>query len=261
VSELATLYVIPGSHACRTAMLMLEHKGLAYRRVELRTGSHPISIRLRGFSGHRAPIREVDGRTHAALAMLDRGGTVPALRFASERVQTNRRIARFLDREAPARPLLPLDPARRREVEDAEQWGDEVLQMAARRTMLATTARGLDAVRNRGNEGRLGPLLASGEWMRMFASRSAGLFFRARGASESELMGAVPSLLDRVDELIGAGVLNGGELNAADFMIAPSLALLSYRGDLAAEMEARPCGGFLDRLLPEPGAARRSERP
>ena len=25
------LYVIPGSHACRSAMLMLEHKGRPYR--------------------------------------------------------------------------------------------------------------------------------------------------------------------------------------------------------------------------------------
>jgi hypothetical protein len=34
-SAQATLYVIPGSHACRAGMLMLEHKGIAYRTVEL----------------------------------------------------------------------------------------------------------------------------------------------------------------------------------------------------------------------------------
>jgi glutathione S-transferase len=252
VSELPTLYVIPGSHACRTGMLMLEHKGIAYRRVELRTGLHPISVRVRGFAGHRTPIRKLDGRTPAGLALLDRGGTVPALRYGSERVQTNRAIARLLDREVPERPLLPLDPARRREVEEAERWGDEVLQMAARRTLLATAARGLDALRDRGNDGRLGPLLATGERQRMFASRSAALFFRARGGDERELVGAVASLLDRVDEWIGAGVLGGAEPNAADFMIAPSLALLSYRDDLAADMRVRPCGALLDRLLPEP---------
>lgn len=29
----ATLYAIPGSHAVRTGELMLEHKGIGYRRV------------------------------------------------------------------------------------------------------------------------------------------------------------------------------------------------------------------------------------
>src|ERR1700682_638331 len=45
----ATLYVIGASHACRTGMLMLEHKGIAYRRVDLLTGPHPLSVRIRGF--------------------------------------------------------------------------------------------------------------------------------------------------------------------------------------------------------------------
>ena len=43
------LYVIPGSHACRAAMLMLEHKQVPYRRVEVPTLLHPVAVRLRGF--------------------------------------------------------------------------------------------------------------------------------------------------------------------------------------------------------------------
>jgi glutathione S-transferase len=256
VSELPVLYVICGSHACRTGMLMLAHKDITYRTVVLRTGPHPLGVRMRGFAGHREPIRKVEGRTPASLAMLDRGGTVPALRYGSERIQTNRRIARFLDREVPERPLLPLDPSQRVAVEEAERWGDEQLQMTARRVLLATAAQGLDTIRNRGSDGRLGPLLAAGQRERLLASRMAGLFFRARGGSEEQLLPALPSLLDRVDEWIGAGVLNGPELNVADFMIAPCLALLDYRADLAAEMRGRPCGALLDRLLPEPASAR-----
>jgi hypothetical protein len=34
------LYVILGSHACRTGMLKLEHKGIDYERVELPAGLH-----------------------------------------------------------------------------------------------------------------------------------------------------------------------------------------------------------------------------
>ena len=43
------LYVIPGSHACRSAMLMLEHKQLPYRRVDIVTLLHPVVVRLHGF--------------------------------------------------------------------------------------------------------------------------------------------------------------------------------------------------------------------
>ena len=61
-------------------------------------------------------------------------------------------------------------------------------------------------------------------------------------------------MLDRVDGFIDAGVINGDALNAADFMIAPSLALFYYRPDLRPEVEARPVAAFVDRVLPEPAA-------
>jgi glutathione S-transferase len=248
-----TLYVIPGSHACRTGMLMLEHKGIAYRRVDLLTGLHPLSVRMRGFSGNRAPIRNVDGHAHASLAMLDRAGTVPALRFAGQRIQTNREIARFLDRVQPEPALFPADSERRRAVEEAERWGDEVLQMTARRLGLAAAAQDLDTLHRRGNDGRLGPLLAPGEPMRAFAARTAAFPFRANRGSERGLLSALPEMLDRIDAWVGAGVLDGEALNAADFVIAPSLALLTYRHDLRPQIEARPAGALVDRVLPEPG--------
>lgn len=248
-----TLYVILGSHACRTAMLMLEHKGIEYRRVDLRTGPHPFSVRMRGFPGHRTPIRSVNGRTHRSLAGMDRMGTVPALRFGDRRIQTNREIARFLERVQPQPPLFPADREHRRAVEEAEEWGDEELQMAARRIALAGALHGLDTFRDRGNSGRLGPLLAKNESVRIFATRTAArLIFRATEADERELLAALPAMLDRVDAWIGAGVLDGEALNAADLMIAPSLALLAYRHDLRPEIEARPAGALVDRVLPEP---------
>jgi glutathione S-transferase len=251
-TDAPTLYVIPGSHACRTGMLMLEHKDIAYRRVDLMTGLHPLSVRMRGFSGHRTPIRRVDGQTHTWLAMLDRAGTVPALRFASQRIQTNREIARFLDRAQPEPPLFPSEREHRETVEEAERWGDEVLQMTARRLALAAAAHGLGALHNRGNDGRLGPLLAPSEAMRVFASRTAGFSFRANRGNERELLSTLPEMLDRIDAWVGAGVLNGRALNAADLTIAPSVALLTYRHDLRSDIEARTAGALIDRVLPEP---------
>jgi glutathione S-transferase len=250
--ESATLYVIPGSHACRSAILMLEHKGFEYRAVELLTGPHSLLVRLRGFPGHRTPIRSVDGSTPRMLALLDRGGTVPALSISGERVQTNHAIARHLDSLRAERPLLPADPAERQAVEAAEAWGDGVFQMAARRIVLAASAHGLQAFYERGNRGRLGPLLAANETVRVFASRGARTTFKVGKGNEAELLETLPAMLDRIDAWIEAGVLGGEELNVADFMIVPSLALLSYRLDLRAGIEARPGGALLERVLPEP---------
>ena len=61
--------------------------------------------------------------------------------------------------------------------------------------------------------------------------------------------------LDHVDELIEQGVLNGEQLNAADYLIVTSLALLTYRTDLEPEIMARPAGALVDRVLPEPAPA------
>jgi glutathione S-transferase len=247
------LYVISGSHACRAAMLMLEHKKIAYRLVRLPTGMHPMAVRLLGFPGHKQPIRSVEGRTGRSLAVLDRLGTVPALRYGSHRVQTNRRIARFLDGVQSAPPLFPVDEMRRQAVEEAEAWGDEVFQMAARRLGLTGALHGLDNLRDRGSSGRLGALLSPNERLRLLATRGVtATAFKANAQAEDQLVAELPSLLDRIDLWIGAGVLGGEELNAADCVIAPSIALIAYRLDLRPQIEARPAGAYVERVLPEP---------
>ncbi|HEY4996852.1 MAG TPA: hypothetical protein VII03_02580 [Solirubrobacteraceae bacterium] len=250
-SKRATLYVIPGSHACRTGMLMLERKGIDYRVVELFTGMHGLAVRLLGFPGNRKPIRQVEGRTDRMLTMLDKAGTVPALRYGDQRVQRNHEIARFLEREVPEPPLFPADPAQRAAVEEAERWGDEVLQMHARRVVLAASTHGLDALHNRGNRGRLGPLLSASEPLRAFASRGARLSFSVNQGNEAKLLDELEPMLNKLDGWIEAGVLGGEEPNVADFVVAPSIALLTYRGDLRAQIAARPLGTLVDRLLPE----------
>ena len=253
VSQRPTLYVILGSHACRSGMLMLEHKGIDYRAVNLATGLHPIGVRLRGFPGYREPVRRLDGRSPRSLRLADRMGTVPALRMGRERVQTNREIARFLDRVQPDPPLYPADPEQRREVEEAERWGDDVLQMVARRLAIAAVWHGPDALRARGREGRLGTLLWKNDAVRFRGVRLLGRFvFGATLDNEPELLASLPAMLDRIDAWVSAGVLGGEALNAADLMIAPSLALLCYRVDLHADIEARPAGELMERVLPGP---------
>jgi glutathione S-transferase len=244
--------VILGSHACRTAILTLEFKGIEYELVTFPTGLHPVLVRLRGFPA--GEVRELQGtRRTGNLKMADRLGTVPALRFGDERVQTNRAISRFLDRVRPDPPLFPADQGLRSQVEEAEAFGDQVLQMTARRILMAAVHRGADTVHERGSVGRLGPLLARSDRLREIETKFFGSrVFAATQDTEPELLEALPGQLDRVDSWVATGVLNGPQLNAADFMIAPSLALIGYRPDLRPELESRPLWALVDRLLPEP---------
>jgi glutathione S-transferase len=246
------LYVIP-THPCRTGMLMLEHKGIPYRRMDLPAALHPLALRLHGFRGNAAPFRHIDNRPHRVLALADRMGTAPALLLEGKRVMTNRDIARFLDEVQPDPPLFPGEPHRRLAVEEAERWGDEVLQMAARRLFLAAAVRGRDEILNRGEYGRLGPLISRHETARFAVARLVARFaFAVNARSEDDLLATLPDMLDRVDAWIDAQVLNGEHLHAADFMIVTSLALLCYRPDVRAALERRPAIRLLDRILPEP---------
>lgn len=58
---------------------------------------------------------------------------MPALRIDGKRVQGTTAIAHELDRLVPEPALFPADPKARAEVEEAERWGDEVLQAVPRR--------------------------------------------------------------------------------------------------------------------------------
>jgi hypothetical protein len=78
------------------------------------------------------------------------------------------------------------------------------------------------------------------------------MVFNVGSATEEEMLAGLPAMLDRIDGWIGDGVLDGPKLNAADFMIAPSLALILYRPDVMPLFEGRAALGLVDRLLPEP---------
>jgi glutathione S-transferase len=246
------LYVIPGSHACRSAMLMLEHKQVPYRRVDVITLTHPIRARLHGFNAGRQ-TRSAGARRPLPLRVGDRLGTVPALAADGERVSTNHGIARFLDDRRPEPSLFPADPGHRAAVEDAERWANETLQMAARRIALAWAVRDPAGAARRGADGRMGHLLYRSTLLRrLIIPRIGRRVFAAGGSAERELLAELPAMLDRIDAWIADGVLGGAELNAADFMVAPSLALMLYRPDILPLLEGRPALELVDRLLPEP---------
>jgi glutathione S-transferase len=246
------LYVIPGSHACRAAILMLEHKGVPYERKDIVTLMHPLVVRLHGFDAG-GQTRSVEGRRTLGLKLGDRFGTVPALAANGHRISTNHRIARFLDEHHPNPPLLPSDPARRRAIEKVERWANEDLQMTARRIPGAAGVRDPAAFSKATAVGRMGYLLYRRELTRrLVAPRILGQVFRANPARDDELLAELATMLDQIDAWIGEGLIGGAQLNVADFMVAPSLALILYRTDVRPMFEGRPALELVDRLLPEP---------
>jgi glutathione S-transferase len=237
-------------------MLMLAHKGLPYKRVDLLTLTHPVAARMLGFDagGER---REAGGKRTLGLRIGDRLGTVPALAAGERRISTNHAIARFLDEKHPAPALFPSDPAGRVRVEEAEAWANETLQMEARRILGAAAVRDPAGFSRHAGTGRMGYLLYRHESVRSFVvSRILSRVFVASPKQDSDLLATLSSCLDRIDAWIQAGVLGGKELNVADFMVAPSLALILYRQDVQPLFEGRPALELVDRLLPDPSGSR-----
>ena len=114
---------------------------------------------------------------------------------------------------------------------------------------------GPDALEQRADDGRLGPLLFHHTTVRRAGVGFVRRFvFKADADAERSLRTRLPTMLDRIDAWIADGVLNGEQLTAADYMIAPSLALLWYVRDLHPALEPRPSRALVDRLLPEPYA-------
>ena len=233
-------------------MLMLEHKRISYRRVDILTLTHPVVARLHGFNAG-GQTRSAGGRRTFGLRLGDRLGTVPALAANGDRISTNHRIARYLDERHPEPALFPVDPVQRAAVEEAERWANETLQMAARRIPGVAAVRDPATFARAAGNGRLGYLLYKREVVRrVIFPWILGRIFVSGPAREREILAELQPMLDRIDAWIANGVLGGTELNAADFMVAPSLALILYRPDVRPMFEGRPALALVDRLLPEP---------
>jgi glutathione S-transferase len=220
----ATLYAIPGSHAVRTGELMLEYKGISFRRVNFPPGPHRVLVRLKGFKGDRVPAVEFeDGR----------------------RAQGTRELPRVLDEIVPEPRLVPDDPR----ALEAERWADDVLQQWARRMVSSTGARNPDALAGRGADGRLGRLLTRHDLSRRVVAQAVLVVFRANKAQLSDDRRRTGEILDRVDAWIADGVLNGDQLRSPDFAVASSLALVEYIVALQPELRRRPLWGLLERVF------------
>ncbi|HWI07132.1 MAG TPA: hypothetical protein VNT54_06410 [Solirubrobacteraceae bacterium] len=76
-----------------------------------------------------------------------------------------------------------------------------------------------------------------------------------------EDVAALPARLDQIDAWIDDGLLNGQETNAADFQLAPNIALLLRFDDLAPHIEHRPAAQLARRFVPHSGEPIRAVLP
>jgi glutathione S-transferase len=228
----ATLFAVPASHPSLAAQLMLEHKGIDHRRIDLVSGVHRAALRALGFPGT----------------------TVPAVRLDGARVQGSRAIARALDALQPEPPLLPRDPERREAVLQAESWGDEVLQPVPRRLVWAALKRDRSTIESYLDGARLGiPTGLAARTAAPVVALSARLNRVTDEAVRRDLV-ALPGLVERVDELLRDGVIGGPERNAADFQIATSVSLLLTLGDARPLIEGHPAERHARAVVPrQPG--------
>jgi glutathione S-transferase len=225
----ARLYVIPASHPSIAVALMLERKGIPYRRTDLLPVVSKAALRAVGFPGN----------------------TVPALKIEGARVQGSRKIARELERLRPEPALFPADPQKRAAVEEAERFGDEELQHPIRQILWWTIKRNRSSLRGYSEGAKLGVPIG------LAVKTAAPIVAMAARSNEAgdenvrQALEALPGLLDRVDAWIESGVLGGEEPNAADFQIAPSIGLARTLDDLLPEIEGRPAGALAKRLVPD----------
>lgn len=107
------LYQFELSHYCEKIRLILDYKGLPYRKVEVTPGIGQLD--LFRMSGQRQ---------------------VPVLKDGAEIIPDSTAIALYLDQKYPDRPIIPLDPQERALCLLMEEWADESIGTNARKVML-----------------------------------------------------------------------------------------------------------------------------
>src|SRR5215208_6837195 len=210
---------------------MLRHKSIEFELVDLLPGSQRIVLRLRGF----------------------RDGTVPALRVDGRSVQGSLRISRALEELKPDPRLFPADPSERKAVEEAERWGEAVLQPLPRKLFRWSLTRDQELRRALGERTGVPAPELGAHLMKPIAWYFARI---VSGATDESIRGELASLPERVghlDELMAAGVIGGDELNAADFQIATSVRVLLNFPQLRPLIEPRPAGELAMRIVPSFG--------
>jgi glutathione S-transferase len=198
-----TLHAVPPSHPCMTVAGALEHKGLAYERVDFSPGEHVERM------------QEIYGEGNS---------TVPGLLIDDEPVHGSRAILARLEQIAPDPVLYPSD-----QVLEAELWGDQELQDLGRRFPWGALHFRPEAM---GTFGGGEPLDGPGTDFAIKYVRASWKYHGITAARLEQDLAELPAKLAHVEELIERGVIGGAQPNAADFQILATVRVLLTLGDL-----------------------------
>jgi glutathione S-transferase len=179
-----------------------------------------------------------------------RHGTVPALRIDGRRVQGSRSISRALESIRPEPPLFPSERERRREVEEAEGWGERELQPVPRRIFRWAVVNRMELRRWLAAQAGM-PLPGLMARLNAPVVRYFAWKVGANDAAVRADVASLPRLLDHVDALIARGTIGAGAPNAADYQIATTVRVLIAFDDLRPLVGGRPAGELALRLVPE----------
>ena len=208
----------------------MQLKGVAYRRVDM----IPVVSKLQ----QRARFG---------------GATVPGVVFDDgEKVLGSREIVRALEHRAPEPHLLPLDGRERRGVEEAELWGDQVLQPLARRIAWAALKRRSSALMGYSVNADLPvprPLARLSGPLVIAAAAAAN---RATDANVRADLINLDFHLDRADHWIKSGAIgNSTHPNAGDLQVGSGIALLLTIADLRERIDAHLSAEVARRWFPD----------
>lgn len=107
------LYQFELSHYCEKVRLILDYKGLPYRKIEVTPGIGQLD--LYRMSGQRQ---------------------VPVLKDGTEIIADSTAIAKYLEQRYPEQPIIPADPKQRALCFLLEEWADEAVGLNARKAMI-----------------------------------------------------------------------------------------------------------------------------
>ncbi len=208
-----------------TAAVALEHKGLAYDRIDLAPGSHTDEM------------QKIYGEGNT---------TVPGLVVDGEPVHGSRAILARLEELAPEPSLFPERISE--EVREAEKWGDEAFQDLGRRIPFGALHFRPEAF---GTFGGVEPLDPPGT---DFAMKYIHQSWRYHGISAERLaedLAGLPEKVEEIDRLAEDGVIGAEEPTAADLQIGATVRVLLTVRDLDPLLGGRAGERIARRWFPD----------
>jgi glutathione S-transferase len=230
---LVRLYGIPASNAVLAAQLALERKDIPFQRIDQLPVLHRVTMRARRFQG----------------------STVPGIVVNRRRVHGSSAIMHTLDELKREPRLYPEDPERRATVEAAVGWGEHVYQRAVRCLLPYSLLRRPEAVADVLADADMSLPTSLVVRISKPAIYANSLLNRSNDHAVRRTLSDLPAMLDRVDALIAAGILNAHEPGAADCMIAPTTRAWLWWEDLRPLLEGRPAAEHARQLVPSHPAA------